>query len=175
MAKISIYFYDNCFPSHCLTHIAAVIEAEVEEKKYIIEYGYGEESPDELAFPNEYTDLVVLYSKKDINGFIECYQQEFKEQDYRFLYKNCADAVNRALDYFFTESTAEQCWFAAKKMLCCLPGILFFSGSCAPAPLLITTPKSVFAKAKSIAAATTKKTFPLDDIKLDISIHGLKP
>jgi hypothetical protein len=165
MPKITIYLYDDkCLLSHCCTHIAAVIEEEERQKRFVIEY--GQDNTEKLQSPNEYSDSVVLYSNKDMDNFIKQYEQEFKDDNYNFCFKNCADAVNHTLDYFFPNSYAAQCWFTTKKLVCCLPGIAFLGGSCVPAPLLITTPKSVFSKAKSISNSREDKK------DIELSLHS---
>lgn len=158
VTKIAIYIYDD-YLSHCCTHIAAVIEDEKRQEKFIIEYGRGD--TEKLAFPHRHSDSVVLYSNKDIRDFIEQYKKEFEDDDYSFFYKNCADAVNYMLDYFFPKSYAAQCWFTTKKLVCCLPGIAFLGASCVPAPLLITTPQSVFTKATCISISNEREEVPL--------------
>ena len=156
MLKITVHLYGAL--SHCYTHIAAVIREEDRQEKFVIEYGMGD--TENLAHPDKKSDCVVLYSNKKMDNFIRQYQQKFKHEEYGFCYKNCADAVNYMLDYFFPHAYAAQCWFTTKKLVCCLPGIAFLGGSCVPAPLLITTPISVFSKAESISSSNNRGNVP---------------
>ncbi|MBV8802539.1 MAG: hypothetical protein JO131_06185 [Gammaproteobacteria bacterium] len=151
MPKISIFLYSDNAPSHCCTHIAAKIEDEKSNKKIIIEYGTEETgSVNEIAYPDLKHQTIVLYSNKSIEEFEKLYNKKFQNGDYNFFTKNCADAVNFSLNYFFSEMYRARIMHTAKKVVCCVP-INLLGFTCCPAPLMIETPLGVFTKAKAIA------------------------
>ncbi len=151
MPVIRVYLYDKGFGqiSHLGTHIAARVFDEQSRQQIYIEYS-PRPNLNGIKYPGESSDYIDLYSDKDFSEFVEAYKQKFKAGDYRFLKKNCADAVNFVLDHFFPGAYEARLRFEAERLACCLPGIAFFSAKCMPAPLYISTPAAVFAKAKRI-------------------------
>ena len=158
MTKITVYYYEEyCGATHCNTHIAAVIEDEKNQKTVVVDYSkesIGKTFTSHTEFDGAKAKI-ILESKIPIGGFQGLYASRFDEEEFGCMSKNCSDAVNLALNHFFPETSAAQCWFTTKKLVCCLPGIAFLGAGCVPAPLFITTPKSVFAKATSISKSKT--------------------
>lgn len=155
--KITILLSGTYLPTHFCTHAAAVIKDEQRQETFVIEYDGFEMNTKQLRHDiNSYYGYVDLYSDKSFSDFQNAYNKEFKPGGYHCLDNNCADAVNFMLDYFFPDKRA-QCWYKAKQMLCCLPGIAFFGASCVPPPLMISSPLDVFSRAKSIAETAEQK------------------
>lgn len=134
MTKITILLHHDacsCITScHCRTHIDAFIEDEATARSIHINFGNTGIRTDhdlnlrslQLERANEqfFSDAITLHSQMDYDQFVMNYYHDFGNSErYGFVFNNCADAVDYALDYFFPEKTAIELFFCTYQTLCC--------------------------------------------------------
>ena len=108
----------------------------------------------DLTHNRNLMNVVELYSSKsniDYDNFLVEFERKFPPISYRHVTHNCADAVNFALDYFFTTTPAACAYtllrFACGWTCCCTCGCCY----CLPAPPRIATPFDVWNRARLLA------------------------
>lgn len=177
---------------HWCTHIAATFRDINTNESYFINYGQMPEKLEdqqkklaELKDDSLHTcscccngcgqSAVTLYSDKKLDDFIAAFTDKFPENRYDFCTNNCADAVDFALNYLFSDSRAAKytkASYSCYQLLCC-SGFITTLGliNCFPAPpYCITLPKDVFNKAKLLSYIYDK---PQQKITLFNNSNGL--
>lgn len=161
--KIEIILFSLPGLPHFMSHIAAVISDEETGKAYAVDR-YPPPSP--RANPDRLQNLQrcditkqTLYKEGNLDDFITAYERAFQlnSRDFNTLFKNCSDAVNFTLQYFFSMKKT-QYTFNFLKTVIGLPSIATLGILCfLPLPIGINSPKEVFMKARCLAIGGKNK------------------
>lgn len=155
MIEIQVLFYGSTVCWHWRTHTAAIVTDL--DKNIFIPIEYPGSSPckpidgstcNKNAWFRDQSDanIIKLYSNISLDDFAAAYNKQFNPDDYGFFSKNCANAVEFVLDYFFPNKTRENIAFKTYQLLCCTGFFATVGGSCFPA-VCCATPADVYRKA----------------------------
>lgn len=119
-------------------------------------YGIGSELEkkyqDSQILPKDTMAPPLYVTDKNYDDFIKAYTGQFDSKNFCCVSKNCADAVNFMLDYFFPEPYCTNAALDTYRVLCsafCLATLGIFS--CLPSPCCMMTPPDVLRKAKALS------------------------
>jgi len=156
--KIIVLGYSNLFP--CFKHIAAVITDVATGRVFLINHPFGsyDHSDGRARQPNRALQLyrgcmsnfcigtVMLYSSASYDGFLQVFNNDFRRR-FAWMSNNCANAVDKTLDYFFPATTFTSSYSYLRMI--CLPISLLILVLYAYG---VASPPVVFARAEGLAA-----------------------
>lgn len=173
MIKIEVYLYKQIF--HWNSHVEALVTDldSIPIRSFFINFpDFNVKNNHEFNInkKHEYTMLfgetgpnepVTLYSNEDFDTFKINFYHKFADHDqYNYLFKNCADAVDYALDYFFPNKEILDEFYGLYQGVCCSVSLSTCGLTAFPTPPLITSPQDVFNKAKILSVIYKNKPAP---------------
>jgi hypothetical protein len=158
MVEIKIFLFCDHRYFHWSQHIAAKVTNLVTDESIQLEIG-GLKDLSQAAM-KKCISSVTLTSEQSYSQFLERHKEFSAESSYHYRTNNCAHLIDFMLNFFFPIQHQKSKFLYLYQSVCCLLcvgslGLKWF-------PSVLTTPISVFKKAKEIAEDHLPATAVLD-------------